>query len=186
MENYIPISFLNDFIFCPRSIYFHQLYSKREQLGYQEKPQIEGRQAHQAIDSQAYSTRKSVLQGIPVYSEIYRLHGKIDIFDETKGLLTERKKLIKHIYDGYVFQLYGQFHCLTEMGYQVRKLRLYSMDTNKVYPVRLPEDDKFMQQRFENLIRDINSYNLSSQFHANPHKCVKCIYSNLCDEMAET
>ena len=92
MESYILISFLNDFIFCPRSIYFHGLYSKYQQITYQDKPQIEGRAAHQTIDLKKYSTKKTVLQGISVYSEKYRLHGRIDIFDSEKGLLTERKK----------------------------------------------------------------------------------------------
>lgn len=182
METYIPISFLNDFTFCPRSIYFHQLYSNREQLTYQDKPQIEGKQAHEAIDNKTYSTRKTVLQGIAVYSEHYKLYGKIDIFDETKGLLTERKKLIKTIYDGYIFQLYAQYHCLIEMGYQVRKLHLYSMDTNKNYPVSLPIDDEPMQKKFKELIHKINIYNLTEPFQANPNKCTKCIYSNICDK----
>lgn len=34
MEPYIPISFLNDFIFCPRSIYFHQLYGRSSESLY--------------------------------------------------------------------------------------------------------------------------------------------------------
>ena len=184
METYIPISFLNDFVFCPRSIYFHRLYGNRERLTYQEKPQIEGRQAHAAIDTGAYSTRKTVLQGIPVYSERYNLQGKIDVFDEAEGLLTERKKLIKNVYDGYVFQLYAQFHCLVEMGYNVSELRLYSMDTNKSHPIPLPAEDGRMQDKFEELIRSINSYDLSAPFQANPNKCAKCIYANVCDEKA--
>ena len=30
MDDYILISWLNDFIFCPISIYFHQLYGNKE------------------------------------------------------------------------------------------------------------------------------------------------------------
>ena len=185
METYIPISFLNDFVFCPRSIYFHQLYARQERMTYQAKPQIEGRRAHEAIDEKRYSTRRTVLQGIPVYSERYKLHGKIDIFDEAEGLLTERKKRIKNVYDGYIFQLYAQFHCLTEMGYTVKKLRLYSVDTNKNYPIKLPEEDKAMQNQFEELIQKINLYDLADPFRANPNKCARCIYSNFCDERAD-
>ena len=185
MESYIPISFLNDFIFCPRSIYFHQLYGNREQITYQEKFQIEGKQSHKSIEDKKYSTRKTVLQGISVYCERYKLHGKIDVFDEAEGLLTERKKLIKTVYGGYIFQLYAQYHCLMEMGYKVRKLRLYSMDTNKSYPVPLPRDNKPMQEAFERLIKEINLYDLSSSFQGNPQKCAQCIYANLCDERAD-
>ena len=40
-----------------------------------------------------------MLQGIPVYCEKYNLIGKIDTFDSVKGILTERKKKIKMVYD---------------------------------------------------------------------------------------
>ena len=184
MESYIPISFLNDFIFCPRSIYFHQLYGKQEQISYQDTPQIAGKAAHQTIDSKSYSTRKNTLQGIPVYSHKYKLHGKIDIFNNDTGLLTEHKKRIKVIYDGYIMQIYAQYHCLIEMNYQVKQLRLYSMDTNKNYPIDLPKDDPAMQSQFEKLIEDISAYSLNQPFQANPKKCAMCIYNNLCDKRA--
>lgn len=185
MESYIPISFLNDFIFCPRSIYFHQLYGSYEKMHYQGEDQIKGLQAHEAIDSKRYSTRKNLLQGLPVYSSKYKLHGKIDTFDKEKGILRERKKRVKTIYDGYVFQLYAQCHSLREMGYTVNKLVIYSMDTNKNYPILLPEENKSMQEAFEKLVHNLQSYNLKQSFQANPQKCARCIYSNLCDEKAE-
>ena len=185
MEAYIPISFLNDFTFCPRSIYFHRLYGNRDRLTYQDQPQISGRQAHQSIDAKTYSTRKAVLQGIAVYSERYKLHGKIDIFDTEVGLLTERKKRIDTLYDGYIFQLYAQYHCLREMDYTVKRLRLYSMDTNKSHPVPLPEDDAPMQTAFEKLVDAINLYALGDPFQANPKKCARCIYAPICDQKAE-
>ena len=125
MESYIPISYLNDFIFCPRSIYFHQVYGAVDQKMYYETPQIEGKIAHQSIDEKYYSTKKSVLQGTEVYCEEYNLVGKIDIFYMETGELVERKKFIKTIYDGYVLQLYAQYFSLLEMGYQVTSLSLY-------------------------------------------------------------
>ena len=94
MEGYIPISYLNDFIFCPRSIYFHQLHGELSTRLYHDKPQIEGKAAHSAIEEKRYSTRKKILQGIDVYCEKYRICGKIDLFDTQKGILTERKKHI--------------------------------------------------------------------------------------------
>jgi CRISPR/Cas system-associated exonuclease Cas4 (RecB family) len=50
MEPYIPISMLNDFIFCPRSIYFHQVHGGMEQDMYHTEVQIEGKAAHQSIE----------------------------------------------------------------------------------------------------------------------------------------
>ena len=185
MESYIPISFLNDFVFCPRSIYFHQLYGGREQFTYQERAQIEGKESHKSIDFQTYSTRKEIMQGISVYSDKYNLYGKIDLFDKKEGVLIERKKMIKTIYDGYIFQLYAQYHCLSEMGHDIKKLFFYSMDTNKRYPIPSPEEDEVMQSNFEKLIKDINTYDLKMPFHANPKKCIKCIYAHLCDQKAD-
>lgn len=62
MEDYIQISLLNDFIFCPRSIYFHRLYEKYSAKNYKRKPQIVGTLKHENIDQQNYSSRKEILQ----------------------------------------------------------------------------------------------------------------------------
>ena len=98
-ENPILISNLNDFIFCPVSIYFHSLVIDAEKVLAQDSYQLNGSATHEKVGSAAYSTRKSMLQGIPVYCENYNLIGKIDTFDSVKGILTERKKKIKMVYD---------------------------------------------------------------------------------------
>ncbi len=183
METYIPIAFLNDFIFCPRSIYFHQLYSKYNQQVYKQKPQLKGTAAHNTIDNQKYNSREHIRQGMEVYSEQYNLFGKIDLFNTKTGRLTERKRKIKKIYDGYIFQVYAHCHALREMGYTVKSIVIHDLVHNKNYPVLLPEENETMQHKFEMLIKQINSYNLGSDdFEANPEKCNHCIYSNLCDK----
>lgn len=181
MENYISISFLNDFIFCPRSIYFHQIYKTFDTAIYHEDIQTKGRMAHQSIDNKKYSTKKDILQGLPIYSNTYSLCGKIDIFDKQKGVLTERKKQIKKIYDGFIFQIYAQYYCLTEMGYNVKKLCLYSLDNNKNYFIPLPKDNVKMDNKFKELLEQIHVFDLEREFHPNILKCQKCIYKNLCD-----
>lgn len=182
MESYIPISFLNDFIFCPRSIYFHQLYGSYNTKLYQQKPQVAGKAAHESIDEKKYSTRKAVLQSMEIYCERYKLCGKIDTFDISTGKLTERKKEIKTIYDGYVFQVYAQYFALSEMGYKVSGISFYDLSHNKHYPVLLPEQDPVMFAKFEQLITDLNSFDLNStSFTPLESKCRNCIYANLCD-----
>lgn len=121
MEEVILISYLNDFIFCPVSIYFHKLYGNLDKNIYQSSYQVNGLNAHKTIDNKTYSTRKDILQGIDVYCEKYKILGKIDVFDISKGTLMERKKEVKQIYDGYVFQVYAQYFALCEMGYNVKK-----------------------------------------------------------------
>ena len=50
-ENLIPITNLNDFIFCPVSIYFHSLDADSDRLLLQEKRQINGSASHEAVDN---------------------------------------------------------------------------------------------------------------------------------------
>lgn len=179
-ESPITISNLNDFIFCPASIYYHLLDYETERLTYQDSYQINGTAAHKAVDSCTYSNSKNILQSIPVYSEKYNLFGKIDLFDNNKHILTERKKRVKTIYDGYIFQVYAQYFGLLEMGYAVEKIRIYSMDDNKVYPIKLPSENPEMFAKFETLINTMNTFSLDSFTQKNVEKCRHCIYETLC------
>ena len=77
---------------------------------FQSKSQIDGTKAHEKIDNGQYSSQKSIITAIDVYSEKYGIIGKIDMYDESKKLLVERKKHITKIYDGYIFQLYAQYY----------------------------------------------------------------------------
>ena len=56
----ILITQLNDFIFYPASIYFHNLYRETERFMYQSEAQINGTAAHSAIDQHTYSDRKNI------------------------------------------------------------------------------------------------------------------------------
>lgn len=183
MENYITLSFLNDFVFCPRSIYYHQLYARYNDQYYKQTPQILGATAHQSIDDATYSTSKNILQGIEIYSEKYNIVGKIDVFDTQKGKLIERKRNIKTIYDGYIFQVYAQYFGLEEMGYVVNNIVIHDLIHNKNYDIPLPQNDSIMLQKFEDIINKIQHYNLSDMdFVPNIEKCKQCIYSPLCDK----
>lgn len=90
MEDLILISNLNDFIFCPASIYFHGLYGGADKLTYQSAYQINGTKAHENVDAGKYSTRKSIITALDVYSQEYGVVGKIDIYDKDKKMLIER------------------------------------------------------------------------------------------------
>lgn len=180
MNDPLPMSMLNDFIFCPASIYFHNMYQELNGMIYKDKPQIAGTHSHKTIDSASYSSQKNILQGTTVYCGEYGLIGKIDKFDISKGELVESKKKINKIFDGYIFQLYAQCFALREMGYQVLKIALYSMDDNKRYPINLPETDPVMQKKFKDLILQIFDFSLSDFKQDNLEKCKNCIYSYAC------
>lgn len=180
-ENPIIISNLNDFIFCPVSIYFHSLEPEKEELLAKDTHQINGSDAHKKSDTAAYSTKKSMLQGISVYSSKYDICGKIDTFDCENGILTERKKKITAVYNGYIFQLYAQYFALSDMGYRVFSLRLYSMDDNKLYKIKRPEEDPEMLAEFEGVIADMKSFDFGGFKQSNMQKCMHCIYEPLCN-----
>ena len=58
MDDAIIISNLNAFIFCPASVYFHNLYGSRSTIIYQTSLLIKETDAHQVIDNETYSTKK--------------------------------------------------------------------------------------------------------------------------------
>ncbi|BFK75606.1 MULTISPECIES: type V CRISPR-associated protein Cas4 [Acidaminococcus] len=180
-DDWIQISQLNDFIFCPASIYFHNLYGRQAVLTYQSPDQLKGTAAHSAIDQRRYSTHKNILQSLFVESSTYGLIGKIDLFDSSTKTLIERKKQIKTIYDGYIFQIYGQYFCMIEMGFQVDHLQLYSLDDHRKYDISLPKDDQPMFQKFEQLLKEMRQFSLSSFKQQNQKKCLHCIYEPACD-----
>jgi len=178
MEPSIQISKINDFIFCPKSIYFHGVYGSFSEKTYHQSPQVRGKIKHESIDSQGYSTAKKYLQGVEVYSEKYGLTGKIDLYDQESGVLIERKNKISKIYDGYKYQLYAQYFCLLEMGFEVKSLQLYSLSNNKKYGVDLPGKEE--TDKFEKIIEQIKSFDITKSFEQNPAKCAQCIYRELC------
>ena len=180
METYLCITQINDFIFCPRSIFFHNVYSENYgEETYQQTPQKIGQAAHLAVDEGHYSSRKDVLQGLTVYSEKYQLLGRIDTLDLSTGELTERKYSITRVYDGFRYQLYAQYFALLEMGYVVKRLKLYSKKSNTSYPIPLPGNNDIAE--FEDVLNQIRTFALDAPFSQNPNKCRGCIYNPLCD-----
>lgn len=180
MEDYISISTLNDFIFCPYSIYLHNVYMEADEDVYHATPQTRGRAAHDTVDKKAASTRKGDLMSLPVCSENFGVMGKIDIYRQQDKLLIERKYQMKQIFQGQIFQLWAQYFCMIEMGYEVKHLAFYEVTTNKMLPVALPCDaDKTDLLDF--IVR-FRNYNPTDQINVNPNKCLHCIYCNLCDK----
>lgn len=181
MESYIQISKLNDFIFCPMSLYFHSFYENYDQKIYHEKPQTLGKICHENIEKRKYSTAKKYLQGLPVYSSKYNIMGKIDIYDSESKVLVERKYKVKKIYDGYKLQMWAQMICMEEMGYEVKKMFIHSLSDNKRYEIEKPCGREEFE--FGKTIKNMENFDLLNfDKYANPNKCEKCIYSELCNK----
>lgn len=180
MEPFLPISNLNDFLFCPASIYYHNLVQDSDRIMSNTPWQYRGAKAHSNIDEGNYSTRSDVLSGVDVCSVKYSLIGRIDVFDIRTGVLTERKRHVKVVYDGFIFQLYAQCLCLREMGHEVMELKIHSLDDNRSYDIPLPEDDRVTFERFLGLLEEIRQFDITRYCLEDPSKCHKCIYSSIC------
>lgn len=177
MHSAIQISKINDFTFCPHTLYLHTAYEDFSTALFHDVPQIRGKAVHEPIDQKIYSSRKTILQGIPVYSEEYQLIGKIDLFDTATGELIERKFKVKQIFPGYKYQLYAQMLCLQEAGHEVKSLKIHSLSDNKRYPIPLPNKEEL--EIFLNVLKEMINYN--PEKHIN-HECPKCsmsIYKDL-------
>lgn len=180
-EDYIPISTLNDFIFCPYSIYLHNIYMETDENIYHATPQIRGKIEHSSVDNKTASNRKDDIVCLPVYSDRYKLMGKIDIYKKDTHHLIERKYQLKQIFRGQIYQLWAQKYCLEEMGYKVDRLSFYEISTNKMISINLPSD--LEEQEFTSFIEHYHSFDPSAKLEEiNTNKCMHCIYNNLCDK----
>lgn len=181
MEDYIEISTLNDFIFCPYSIYLHNVYYCASEDIYQASPQLKGKLAHTSVDNCSSARLAGDLSGLPVFSYQYRLMGKIDVYKAHDSLLIERKQKLPKIYQGQIYQLWAQLLCMIEMGYKVRGIGFYDISTRKIIPVNMPDEDDLIV--FENFLERYRQYNpYSDNSFVSEAKCAHCIYCNLCDK----
>lgn len=181
MTDYIPLSTLNDFIFCPYSIYLHSVYMESDGDVYKATPQTKGTVAHETVDQKRASTRKADLMSLPVYCDSLGISGKIDLYRQDRHLLIERKNNLKQIFKGQIYQLWGQYFCMVEMGYQVDAIAFYEISTNKMIPIALPDDQS--RQELTDFLRKFRSFDpLHTPFKINTNKCTHCIYCNLCDK----
>lgn len=184
MTDYIAISMLNDFIFCPYSIYLHNVYMETDETMYHATPQTRGRSVHETVDKKTASNRADDVLALPVYSEEYGLMGKIDLYKRKERKLIERKYQLKRIYQGLIYQLWAQMLCLKEMGHEVEELAFYEISTNKMIPVKMPAEEELRQ--FKRFIERFRLYNPDETgFTVNSNKCRHCIYCNLCDKTTE-
>lgn len=144
---------------------------------YKDKPQIVGTQLHAAIDENRYSTSKHIVQGLSVASVEYGLVGKIDLYDAKKLVLVERKTRIKTLHEGYRMQMYAQYVCMLEMGYEILYMYLRSMQDNKRYALLPPG-----KRECERLRYILGQMRRTTPATVRTHRCARCeshIYDGL-------
>jgi len=178
-NDFIPISKINDFLFCHYSLYLHMVYEGYDATTYQSEVQVAGKLAHKSIDNKVYSSAKRYLQSLSVIGLRLGISGKIDILDQYTMTLIERKNRVSQLYDGQVYQVYAQYYCLLEMGYNVRSLIIHSLQDNKNYRLSLP--GKVEAKKLENTLKMMRNFQPQSFITGtNMAKCRHCIYYPLC------
>lgn len=176
----VPISMLNDFVFCPYSIYLHNIYMEADEDTYHAVPQVRGKISHYTIDKKNYSSSKDVLVSLPVFSNRLGVYGVIDIYDKKQKQLIERKYRLKKIFRGQLYQLWAQYYCMVEMGYKVEEIAFYEMATNVSHVVAIPSDEDILELR--DAIERFRCFSPDSEYVQEAGKCSHCIYVNLCDK----
>src|SRR5690606_33917223 len=112
METFLPITYLNDFVFCPYSIYLHQVFDNNVEEVYSAKPQQKGKSEHRDIDTinkDEDAQPIQILKGAYVISTRLGVYGKIDTLFVTEKKLVESKYNIVTLYRGYYYQLWAQY-----------------------------------------------------------------------------
>lgn len=180
MEHYLPISILNDFIFCPYSIYLHQIYDAQQEELYHSIFQSRGKRLHNFLhnDTQANNLRHAF-----VVSNRWGIYGRIDEYIDSERELIEYKSSVATPYKGYYYQIWAQYVCLSEMGVRVDKLAFFDLSTETKMPIPIPTQEQ-LNELYAHIER-IKYYDFSTEIIVNPNKCKKCIYFNLCERCAE-
>ena len=147
---------------------------------YKASPQINGTNAHEAIDQKVYSHKKNILLALPIISEELGVFGKIDTYKAAERTLIEKKYQLKQIYQGQIYQLWAQYFCMVEMGYEVEKICFYEISTNKTIPIKIPTNND--KDELIKIIDQFKNFNPESEIKSNNNKCIHCIYCSLCDK----
>lgn len=159
MEQYIPISTINDFLYSPRSLYLHSIYQSFTTKTYHSHYQVRGNLNHEKIEKGEYSSRKRFIQALEVYSEIFGVMGKIDVFDTETCTLIERKTKMKKIFPGHRYQLYAQMFGMIESGFEVKALKIHSLEDNVRYNIAIPTVAEV--EEFSRTLEEMRNYDWS-------------------------
>jgi CRISPR-associated protein Cas4 len=144
-------------------------------------PQTQGKASHESIDEKKYSTRKDEITSLSVFCNELGIAGKIDIYKGKEKLLIERKYQLNTIYQGQIYQLWAQYFCMIEMGYEVEKLEFYAISTNKTFPIDIPTKEN--KKELADFIQKFKDFDPEKTININENKCKHCIYCNLCDKI---
>ena len=183
MHNFLSISILSEYFYCPRSF----VYQIEDYRAFQEENYfiLDGRKKHQkSSEVKNFFNRKGekVISQFYVYSRKLQIHGKLDrleilknnnfiAIEEKRGTIRSDKKI--------QFQLDAMLYCLWEM-YPEKSIEgfIYFIDS------RRRKKSLFSNKDLENFEKDVFSVKKALQvgeFHAKRDaRCFGCMYQKIC------
>lgn len=190
--NLIPVSWIKQYYFCPRIIYYLGVLGYRERLT---ESMIEGKETH--LTEEKKSKRRKTVAGerkekakaswrrIPVASKNLGLYGIIDeVYETNSGLVIVENKFMKaprkphpgHIYQAAAYAMLAE----EALGKAARKIIIKYLRDNKAYEIPLTEDlkkhIKWTTLRIKSIIEK------EKLPRGNYRKCRNCGYTRICKE----
>lgn len=186
----IPATWIKQYYFCPRIIYYLGV------LGYSERlteSMIEGKEFHLSEEQRAKRRKsvagekkepaKCVWSKLPIASEKLGLYGIIDeIYETENGLVIVENKFMKapkkphpgHIYQAVAYAMLAE----EKIGKIVRKIVIKYLKSNKSFEIPLTEDIKKHVQWTISRIKSIIEREKLPR--GNDKKCKNCGFIRTC------
>lgn len=184
--DYIPLRYLNEYVYCPRLGYLELVYSEFEDNIFT----VDGAIKHRAVEKEKGKNGNSEtvhMTSVLLSSEDLGLIGKIDLLEIDEGnyfpVEYKRGKIPnkeQKIYDPEKIQLCAQGLLLRDNGYPCSKGYLYFADSHR--RIEVPFDGELIQ-RTRSLIREfrkIISCDEPPPPLVNSRKCIGCSLNKIC------
>jgi CRISPR-associated exonuclease Cas4 len=163
---YVNISDLNQFLYCPRRLYYLMFYQTQEINVHL----ADGRGLH------AYQGRRGGwYREVYVKSDRLHLHGRVDLVEQDNGVTVpvERKRGTSY-YENDLVQLAAYAMLLEEhLGERITTGYLYLYGTNTRHPVEITDSLRLKVVETVDAIRSMHVSSIPG-FCDNPRKCAKC------------
>lgn len=164
-EFLVHVSDLNQFLYCPRRLYYLMYYQTQGMNEYL----ADGRENHSR-----QSRRGGWIRELYLHSDRLCLHGKVDLVDKTEGIVPVERKHGDRFYENDQIQLAAYAMLLEEsLGERVEQGIIYLYGTGQRYTIPITDD---LREGVMNTISSIRSMDPDSlpDFAENRNKCRRC------------
>ncbi|MBS2039199.1 CRISPR-associated protein Cas4 [bacterium] len=183
MEDYLPVSALNQWSYCPRRcglIHVEGDFDNNEHT-------LAGVAEHQRVDAAGHDLREGIRVelALAIWSHQHRLTGRCDVvefYDDGRVRPVEYKLGKRKPWENDDLQVAAQALCLEEMlGLQILECAIFHRKSQRLRKVELTAD---LRKRTVEAIESIRSLMSSGQLPAPTHlrhRCGECSLSGICE-----